>query len=82
MLRECKALLRKKKLRIVNEVYKFDVTLWLNSLNTRAVFKELSERKVFNVFSVGFREAKYNKGYYAAPVAKHIGSTHHALEVS
>lgn len=53
----------------------------IDSSLVAAVTQDRSAQQL-NTFSIGFREAKYNEGHYAAPVAKHIGSTHHALEVS
>lgn len=46
-----------------------------------AVAQDRSKQNL-NTFSIGFKEAKYNESEYAASVAKHIGSNHHAFEVS
>ena len=53
----------------------------IDSSLVAAVAQDRSAQQL-NTFSIGFQEAKYNEGHYAAAVAKHIGSNHHAFEVS
>lgn len=53
----------------------------IDSSLVAAVAQDRSKQNL-NTFSIGFKEAKYNESEYAAAVAKHIGSNHHAYEVS
>jgi len=53
----------------------------IDSSLVAAVAQDRSAQRL-NTYSIGFQEAKYNESQYAADVAQHIGSNHHAFEVS
>jgi asparagine synthase (glutamine-hydrolysing) len=53
----------------------------IDSSTVAALAARLSNTKL-NTFSIGFAEEKFNEAYYAAAVAKHLGTQHHEFTVS
>lgn len=53
----------------------------IDSSTVAALASRLSNTRL-NTFSIGFAEEKFNEAHYAAAVAKHLGTQHHAFTVS
>ncbi|MBF0498729.1 MAG: asparagine synthase (glutamine-hydrolyzing) [Candidatus Riflebacteria bacterium] len=80
-------LLEKKLREVIRDQMVADVPLGamlsggIDSSTITSIMQSESSRPI-STFTIGFSEADYNEAYYAADVARHLGTDHHELIVT